>query len=48
MPRIMETPEQKFSRGYGLLFNHESTQAHEGCHFKFLHAGRPTPEPEIF
>jgi dihydroxy-acid dehydratase len=42
-------PEQRFDRGYGKLFAFECTQAHEGCDFKFLHAGgRPTPEPEIY
>jgi dihydroxy-acid dehydratase len=42
-------PEARFDRGYGQLFCHECTQAHEGCDFKFLHArGRPTPEPDIY
>jgi dihydroxy-acid dehydratase len=43
-----QPPENRFDRGYGLLFSHECTQAHEGCDFKFLHAGKPTPEPDIF
>jgi dihydroxyacid dehydratase/phosphogluconate dehydratase len=42
-------PEPKYDRGYGKLFCQECTQAHEGCDFKFLHAGgRPIPEPDIF
>jgi dihydroxy-acid dehydratase len=41
-------PEARFGRGYGQLFCAETTQAHEGCDFKFLHAGRPTPEPDIY
>jgi dihydroxy-acid dehydratase len=41
-------PEQRFERGYGQLFCMETTQAHEGCDFKFLHHGRPTPEPDIY
>ena len=41
-------PEPRFERGYGMLFNAEVTQAHEGCDFKFLHAGKPTREPDIY
>jgi dihydroxyacid dehydratase/phosphogluconate dehydratase len=41
-------PEPHYSRGYGLLFSLECTQAHEGCDFKFLHAGKPTREPDIY
>jgi dihydroxy-acid dehydratase len=41
-------PEPRFARGYGQLFCHEITQAHEGCDFRFLHAGPDTPEPEIY
>jgi dihydroxy-acid dehydratase len=42
-------PEKKFDRGYGLLFAAECTQAHEGCDFKFLHAGgRQAVEPDIY
>jgi dihydroxy-acid dehydratase len=41
--------EPKFDRGYGKLFCHECTQAHEGCDFRFLHAtGRAAREPDIF
>ena len=38
----------RHERGYAGLFCAETTQAHEGCDFKFLHAGRPTPEPDIY
>jgi dihydroxy-acid dehydratase len=41
-------PEPRFERGYGQLFLDQITQAHEGCDFKFLRRGKPTPEPEIF
>jgi dihydroxy-acid dehydratase len=41
-------PEDRFERGYGWLFTRECTQANEGCDFKFLHAGKPLPEPDIF
>ena len=41
-------PEPRFDRGYGEMFCRQTTQAHEGCDFKFLHAGKPTPEPGIF
>ena len=35
------------TRGYLSLFLNEVTQADEGCDFRFLHAGAPTPEPAI-
>ena len=41
-------PEMKYERGYTQLFQSQCTQAHEGCDFKFLHAGKSTPEPDIF
>ena len=41
-------PERKFERGYGALFAGEVTQAHEGCDFRFLHAGAATAEPDIY
>jgi len=41
-------PERRYERGYAALFAHEVTQANEGCDFKFLHAGKPTPEPDIY
>jgi dihydroxy-acid dehydratase len=40
-------PPAPYSRGYGKLFSEEVTQAHEGCDFRFLRAGAPTPEPKI-
>jgi dihydroxy-acid dehydratase len=43
-----QPPAKRFTRGYGKLFLDEITQAHEGCDFRFLHAGAPTPEPDIF
>ena len=42
-------PAARFDRGYGELFVRETTQANEGCDFKFLRAaGKPTPEPDIY
>ncbi|MFM7103146.1 MAG: L-arabinonate dehydratase [Verrucomicrobiota bacterium] len=41
-------PAPRFARGYGRLFSEQVTQAHEGCDFRFLHHGPPTPEPDIF
>ncbi|HSU69017.1 MAG TPA: L-arabinonate dehydratase [Tepidisphaeraceae bacterium] len=41
-------PERRFERGYGQLFLDQITQADQGCDFKFLHAGKPTPEPDIY
>jgi dihydroxyacid dehydratase/phosphogluconate dehydratase len=41
-------PAEKFSRGYARIFREEVTQADEGCDFKFLHAGKATPEPDIY
>ena len=43
-----KAPAPRFVRGYGKLFREEVTQAHEGCDFRFLHHGPPTPEPDIF
>ena len=43
-----KAPPARFGRGYGKLFCAETTQAHEGCDFKFLHGGGPTPEPDIY
>ena len=34
-------------RGFGALYERHITQANEGCDFDFLHAGAPTPDPEI-
>ncbi len=42
-------PDPKFSRGYGKLYFDETTQAHEGCDFRFLHAdGSQDPDPSIY
>jgi dihydroxy-acid dehydratase len=43
-----QPPAARFGRGYGTMFLHETTQAHEGCDFQFLHAGTSTPEPDIY
>ena len=40
-------PPTPYQRGFGKLFCEEITQAHEGCDFRFLHSGAPTPEPKI-
>lgn len=45
---LWKPAEQCHSRGYGRLFLDEVTQAHEGCDFRFLERGVPTPEPDIF
>jgi dihydroxy-acid dehydratase len=46
---LWKAPEARFSRGYGRLYFDETTQAHEGCDFRFLHAdGSTDPEPDIF
>jgi dihydroxy-acid dehydratase len=42
-------PDPKFSRGYGKLYFDETTQAHEGCDFRFLHAdGSQDAPPSIY
>ena len=40
-------PPPRFPRGYGAMYAAHVTQADRGCDFDFLHAGAPTPEPEI-
>jgi dihydroxy-acid dehydratase len=40
-------PAPAYTRGYGRLFLDQVTQAHEGCDFRILHRGEPTPEPAI-
>ena len=42
-----EPSGKSVQRGYLSLFLREVTQADQGCDFKFLHAGDPTPEPAI-
>jgi dihydroxy-acid dehydratase len=42
-------PQARFTRGYGRLYQNETTQAHEGCDFRFLHDdGSQTPDPSIY
>jgi dihydroxy-acid dehydratase len=42
-------PQPRFTRGYGKLYQNETTQAHEGCDFRFLHDdGSQTPHPSIY
>lgn len=41
-------PAENFSRGYGKLYSEETTQADEGCDFRFLHHdGSHWKEPDI-
>lgn len=40
-------PPRRYERGFTALYLDHVTQADEGCDFDFLHAGAPTPEPEI-
>ena len=41
-------PEPRFDRGYGQLFCQQTTQAHDGCDFKFLHGASPAAKPDIY
>lgn len=44
-----KAPTAKFTRGYGKLYLDETTQAHEGCDFRFLHAdGSQDADPSIY
>jgi len=40
-------PPARYARGYGRLSAEQITQAHEGCDWRVLERGAPTPEPEI-
>jgi dihydroxy-acid dehydratase len=40
-------PPPHYARGYGRLSAEQMTQAHEGCDWRVLERGPPTPEPEI-
>ena len=40
-------PAEKYDRGFGRLYLRHVTQAHQGCDFDFLAAGKKTPDPEI-
>jgi len=42
-----QPPKPIYDRGYGQLFSKHVTQAHLGCDFDFLQAGKRVPEPEI-
>jgi len=42
-----QPPPPFYTRGFGALYAKHITQANEGCDFDFLHAGAPTPDPEI-
>ena len=42
-----QKPAPRYTRGYGQIFSAHVTQANEGCDFDFLHAGQPTPDPEV-
>ncbi|MBA2354098.1 MAG: dihydroxy-acid dehydratase [Acidobacteria bacterium] len=41
-------PPARHERGYGRLFLDQTTQAPDGCDFRFMERGAPTPEPDIF
>lgn len=44
-----QPPEVQASRGYRRLFHEQTTQAHQGCDFRFLHEdGSRIPEPDIY
>ena len=45
--RLWREPRPHYARGYGALYARHITQANEGCDFDFMHAGAPTPDPEI-
>lgn len=44
-----QAPQPKFTRGYGKLYLDQTTQANEGCDFRFLHDdGSQPPDPAIY
>ena len=45
--RLWQPPPPHYTRGYGALYATHITQANRGCDFDFMHAGAPTPDPEI-
>jgi len=45
--RLWQQPAPHYARGYGALYAKHITQANKGCDFDFMHAGAPTPDPEI-
>jgi dihydroxy-acid dehydratase len=46
--RDLSKSENKYVRGYNWLYATQCTQADEGCDFRFLRDGAPTPQPEIY
>jgi dihydroxy-acid dehydratase len=42
-----KSPEPRYERGYGALYQRHITQADAGCDFDFLEGTAPTAEPEI-
>jgi len=40
-------PAPHYTRGYGAIYARHITQADKGCDLDVLHAGVPTPDPEI-
>jgi dihydroxy-acid dehydratase len=45
--RLRTPPPPHYTRGYGALYATHIMQANRGCDFDFMHAGAPTPDPEI-
>ena len=45
--RLWQPRAPHYGRGYGALYAKHITQANQGCDFDFMHAGAPTPDPEI-
>lgn len=41
-------PARRYARGWTSMYLDQVTQADEGCDLRFLEAGAPTPEPDIY
>jgi dihydroxy-acid dehydratase len=41
-------PPRRYDRGWTSMYLDQVTQADEGCDLRFLEAGGPTPEPDIY
>jgi dihydroxy-acid dehydratase len=41
-------PARRYGRGWTSMYLDQVTQADEGCDLRFLEAGAPTPEPDIY
>jgi dihydroxy-acid dehydratase len=41
-------PARRYDRGWTSMYLDQVTQADEGCDLRFLEAGTPTPEPDIY